>query len=320
MKKIIQLIIVFTFLALVCNAQILPKTNIVSTNTTVLNVTKSGQNFTLTPSGGNSLVSPNDSTYIRILNDSLNLFNYGELGETASLNLSQGQINLSVTNDISLNAWQTNFNCPTIFNNQMYINSSLGIDAFPTTTLNIAQGNATSINLGINTSTINITNDFLKSNGTTLNKIGTSTTNSLSIAATTVETVCNSTLVKKGTFKADDTFSMGLSAVKTNSTVVCTLRVYVNTTNSLIGATQIAYSLSSSANLYFILNRNNIFLSGGDMFIFSATQSAAFENSSNAANSTIPFNVNNDYYLITTVQGGAGINGTFGLLGFWIKP
>lgn len=50
MKKIILAIVTFIFLALTCNAQILPKTNIVSTNT-LLTVNKAGQNFSLTVNG-----------------------------------------------------------------------------------------------------------------------------------------------------------------------------------------------------------------------------------------------------------------------------
>lgn len=75
MKKIVLIIVTILFIALSCNSQIIPKTNIVSTNT-LMTVNKSGQSFSLTVNGSGAstqsvITSPNGSLTVSTANEAI---------------------------------------------------------------------------------------------------------------------------------------------------------------------------------------------------------------------------------------------------------
>jgi hypothetical protein len=271
-------------------------------------------------SSSSVIVSPNDSTYAITKNDSLVMSNTDIYSQTSNLKLYNGEVTLNSSLSNNFVSYQNNFTGTgggNKFDGVIYSNG--GLDAFPTTTLNIANNNVTTLNLGQNTSTINISNEQIKSNGTTLKKYGTSNTGSLTVTSTTVETVINSTYLPANSFTDNNNFNIYTSAIKTNTTVNCSLRVYINTTNTLSGATLIAYTLSSAPNQFWVLNRNFL-INGTNMYTTPVTQSSASDLASNTAYSPITVDFTQGYYFLVTLQSGLSPTGTFGVLGFWLKP
>ena len=94
---------------------------------------------------------------------------------------------------------------------------------------------------------------------------------------------------------------------KTVTTTNATIRIKINTSNTLSGAVQIATYTFTSANLYTKLKRD-FDLSGGNINGYSATSSAITDDATfSAAQSSNTYNPANTLYVFFTVQLGTAL-------------
>ena len=119
---------------------------------------------------------------------------------------------------------------------------------------------------------------------------------------TVAETIIATATINGGTFNSSDAMKIFFKVTKpTNSSVV--IRLKINTTNTLVGATQIAvYNFTTLANTYVFGNRNYD-LQGGNLFGYNFNSSLVSDtfNTNTVGNSTA-YNTANTLYLFFTLQ------------------
>lgn len=125
-----------------------------------------------------------------------------------------------------------------------------------------------------------------------------------SVTGLTTETIMATTTISANTFSSNDIMKILFEVSKTATIVGPSLRIKINTTNSLSGATTIALYNMPLANTYALMQRN-LFLSSGNLngFSFSTTAISDITTATNAA-SSITYNPANVLYLFFTIQLG----------------
>ena len=131
------------------------------------------------------------------------------------------------------------------------------------------------------------------------------TTTGTTVSGTAAETITMSYLVAANTFQSGDNLEILFSGRKSGANNTGTLKMYINTSNSLSGATQIALSgaLASAARTTNFERRFCSFTSSTNLNLISATSG----NNSDAINvsaneSDITYDVTQAYYIIISIQ------------------
>ena len=124
-------------------------------------------------------------------------------------------------------------------------------------------------------------------------------------ANTTTETILATFTITANTLSANDVLKIMASTIKTNTNGSYTLRIRHNTSNTLVGATQIALlSVSTLANVNANFSRQNFIITGGNLTGFSFTTSVLSDINSqfSGALSSIAFDVAIENCIFITVQ------------------
>lgn len=133
------------------------------------------------------------------------------------------------------------------------------------------------------------------------------TTSQTNVVNTTLETIIATATIPGGTFNANDVMKLLFKTTKTVTTTNATIRIKINTSNTLSGAVQIATYTFTTANLYAKLKRD-FDLSGGNINGYSATSSAITDDATfSAAQSSNTYNPANTLYVFFTVQLGTAL-------------
>jgi hypothetical protein len=113
-----------------------------------------------------------------------------------------------------------------------------------------------------------------------------------------------SVLIPGGTLKAHNTIYIRDLIVKTAGTVTTSPRLYINTTNSLTGATLIGSSGTMNTTTQYIQQFwRNFYFDGTNLYCYSPATAISSDLTSGVI-SLIPLNLANDYYLIFAIQNG----------------
>ena len=132
-------------------------------------------------------------------------------------------------------------------------------------------------------------------------------TTQTNVVNTTSETIISTATIPGGTFNSNDVMKLLFKTTKTVTTTNATIRIKINTSNTLSGAVQIATYTFTSANLYTKLKRD-FDLSGGNINGYSATSSAITDDATfSAAQSSNTYNPANTLYVFFTVQLGTAL-------------
>lgn len=122
-----------------------------------------------------------------------------------------------------------------------------------------------------------------------------------SVTGTTTETIFESYLVPGGTLSSVSTLQAFYRYRKTGTAGNSSIRIYINTTNSLSGATLIAFN-SNGANLWVTLERT-FSLSGGNLYGYPFGSTAISDViGAGIALSSMSLNPANNFYIIITGQ------------------
>lgn len=135
--------------------------------------------------------------------------------------------------------------------------------------------------------------------------IAANNTPSASHTGNTSETKLNASfLVASNTFNSLSRARFRALFTKSGTAGDCTIRCYINTTDSLSGATLISTStFASASNIFSQFVRDIIFKSATTFQIYSASSSSAVtDRVATFAPSTVTYNTANSYYLIFSVQ------------------
>lgn len=165
---------------------------------------------------------------------------------------------------------------------------------------------------GTNIKTIN-SNSLLGSGDITIqtNPSTIGTANGTAITGTTIQ-ISASVLIPAGTLVANNTLYIKAFINKTAGTGVTTPRYYVNTSNTLTGATLLGAGGGMSTSVYFQRFERNIFFDGTNLNSFLAGTSASTDYSLSGITLTA-FNPLIDNYLIFAISNGTTTpdNGNF---------
>lgn len=128
------------------------------------------------------------------------------------------------------------------------------------------------------------------------------------------ETQVAQTTILANTFDTNDFMRMFFKVSKSVTTGTVSMRIRVNTTNNLVGATQIALLTVGTANTYALMNRN-INLAGGNAYAYNVASSVAGDiNNTNTTGTSFTLNTTNDLYVFFTIQlGNVADSATFQL-------
>jgi hypothetical protein len=110
-----------------------------------------------------------------------------------------------------------------------------------------------------------------------------------------------SVLIPSGTLVANNTIYIKSLLTKTVGTTASTARIYINTSNSLSGATLIATAGSMTSTNHFQRFERNIFFDGTNLIVLIPTIALSTDLSANTI-TLVPFNPATAYYLIFAVQ------------------
>lgn len=118
------------------------------------------------------------------------------------------------------------------------------------------------------------------------------------------ETSVAQTTILANTFNANDFMKMFFKVSKSTTVANVTMRVRINTTNNLAGATQIAILTVGTANTYALMNRN-INLAGGNAYAYNVSASLASDIlAGNTPGTSFTLNTTADLYVFFTIQLG----------------
>jgi hypothetical protein len=104
-----------------------------------------------------------------------------------------------------------------------------------------------------------------------------------------------------GTLVANNTIYIKNLLTKTAGSTASTARIYINTSNTLSGATQIATAGSMTSNNYHQRFERNIFFDGTNLNIYSPSNGISHDLTAGVI-SLYSFNPANDYFLIFAIQ------------------
>lgn len=122
------------------------------------------------------------------------------------------------------------------------------------------------------------------------------------ISLTSTETIFESYLVPAGTLSSIDQILMRYRYRKTGTNNISRIRIYINTANSLSGATLIAVSQTAATNLWVLMERT-FSISGGNIYGFPFTSSAITDVTGlGVALTSSALNISNNFYIIITGQ------------------
>jgi hypothetical protein len=129
-------------------------------------------------------------------------------------------------------------------------------------------------------------------------------TSSSSVTGTTTETIMATATINGNVFNANDIMKILYEVNKTTILVAPTLRIRINTTNTLTGSTVIATYTMPAANTFALMQRNFV-LSSSNLVGYSFTTTALTDISTAvlSSNSTA-YNTANTLYLFFTIQLG----------------
>jgi len=132
-------------------------------------------------------------------------------------------------------------------------------------------------------------------------------TPSTTLTGTTAETIIKSYLIPLNSFSNQDILNIISSKVqKIGVAGICLYKIYINTTASLSGATQIAYKSVALSSLYFNISRSFI-LQGGLIKGMNGSQNAFVDEvETTTAMLSASFDTSIDNYIIITAQLGVG--------------
>jgi len=118
---------------------------------------------------------------------------------------------------------------------------------------------------------------------------------------TVAETVIATATINGNTFNSSDVIKLLFKATKTN-TATLTMRIKINTTNTLVGATQIALFNTAIANTYALMTRT-FDLNGGNLFGYNFTSSIISDIiNTNTVGTSTSYNTSNTLYVFFTFQ------------------
>lgn len=110
-----------------------------------------------------------------------------------------------------------------------------------------------------------------------------------------------SVLIPSGTLVANNSIYIRNLLTKTAGSTLSTGRIYINTTNSLTGATLIASAATMTTTAYIQRFERNFFFDGSNIFCYAVGTSISTDLTSGTI-TIVPLNPANDYYLIFAVQ------------------
>jgi hypothetical protein len=137
-------------------------------------------------------------------------------------------------------------------------------------------------------------------------------TTSSTVTGTTAETIMATATISANTFNANDVMKILYEVSKSVTLAATTLRIKINTTNSLSGATTIATYTFALANAYALIQRSFIISSGNLIGIAFNTSVLTDVAAVTTASSSTTYNPANTLYLFFTLQlGNTGDSTTF---------
>jgi hypothetical protein len=119
----------------------------------------------------------------------------------------------------------------------------------------------------------------------------------------TTNQISASVLIPSGTLVANNTIYIKNLLTNTAGTTASTGRIYINTSNSLTGATQIATASGMSATNYHQRFERNFYFDGTNLFCYSPSNGVSSDLVQGAI-SLYSFNPAVNHYLIFAVQNG----------------
>ena len=129
------------------------------------------------------------------------------------------------------------------------------------------------------------------------------------VSGTNLETIVATDTILGNTFNSNDVMKVLFGINKTLTTLGINMRIKINTTNTLSGATQVAI-LSPTATASVNLVSRNFYLNGENLYGFPFTSSAANDLSTTGGSlSSTPYNTANTLYVFFTVQLGSVVGG-----------
>ena len=129
-------------------------------------------------------------------------------------------------------------------------------------------------------------------------------TSSTAHTGTVAETIIATATINGGTFNSSDIIKVLYRATKGATLAAASMRIKINTTNTLVGATQIALTSLIAANAYGLMNRNFV-LQGGNLSGYNFTTNVPLDIAvTNTAASSTTYNTSNTLYMFFTLQLG----------------
>ena len=110
-----------------------------------------------------------------------------------------------------------------------------------------------------------------------------------------------SVLIPSGTLVANNSIYIRNLLTKTAGSTTSTARIYINTSNSLTGATLLATSAGMNAAVYLQRFERNFFFDGTNLNVYNPTSGISTDLTA-GTNTLFAFNPANDYYIIFAVQ------------------
>lgn len=138
-------------------------------------------------------------------------------------------------------------------------------------------------------------------------------TTSSVVVATVAETIVSTATIPANAFNSSDVMKFLFEIGKSTTTVGVNIRIKINTSNTLTGATTIATYTVPLANTYALMKRNFI-LSGGSLYGYNFTNAASItdEITSTISNNSTTYNTASTLYVFFTMQLGSTLdNATF---------
>lgn len=128
-------------------------------------------------------------------------------------------------------------------------------------------------------------------------------TSQTATTGTTAETLVATATINGGTFNTSDVMKVLFGINKTGTAGTYTLRLRVNTTNTLAGATQVALFTSAGTSAQMSIMNRSFSLNGGNLYGYSFSGNALTDVASiGGALSSTAYNTANTLYFFWTVQ------------------
>jgi len=121
---------------------------------------------------------------------------------------------------------------------------------------------------------------------------------------TVAETIIATATINGGAFNSSDIMKVLYRVTKPTTLATAVMRIKINTTNTLVGATQIAIVNLIAANAYGLMNRNFV-LQGGNLSGYNFSSAVPLDIAvANTAGSSTTYNTANTLYMFFTIQLG----------------